>query len=67
MKFLAQHDLYDNNNQAKFEGQKIHPKQVIWNLPTLVAAVETLVENMLQKNRSRFSIAVLLTTLICSH
>jgi hypothetical protein len=29
MKFLAQHDLYDNNNQAKFEGQKIHPKQVI--------------------------------------
>ena len=26
-----------------------------------------LVENMVQKNRSRFPIAVLLTTLICSH
>jgi hypothetical protein len=27
----------------------------------------TLVENMVKKNRIRFPIAVLLTTLICSH
>ena len=34
----------------------------------LVAGVQlTLVENMVKKNRSRFPIAVLLTTLICSH
>jgi hypothetical protein len=29
--------------------------------------VQDLVENMVKENRSRFSIAVLLTTLICSH
>ena len=41
MRFLAQHDLYDNNIHAKFQGQKIHQKNVIQNLPTLVAAVES--------------------------
>ena len=50
MKFLAQHDLYDNNNHAKFQGQKIHQNKVIQNLPTLVAAVE------------RFSLLPTLTT-----
>jgi hypothetical protein len=29
MKCLAQHDLYDNNNHAKFQGQKIHQNKVI--------------------------------------
>jgi len=41
MKFLKQHDLYDNNNHAKFQGQKIHGKKVIQNLPTLVVVVES--------------------------
>jgi hypothetical protein len=29
MKCLAQHDLYDKKNQAKFQGQKIHQNKVI--------------------------------------
>jgi hypothetical protein len=41
IKALAQHDLYDKNNPAKFQGQKIHPKKIIQILPTLVAAVES--------------------------
>jgi len=41
MKFLAQHDLHDNNNHAKFQGKKIHEKKVIKNLPTLVVVVES--------------------------
>jgi hypothetical protein len=38
---LKQHGLYDNNNHAKFQGQKIHEKKVIQNLPTLVVVVES--------------------------
>jgi hypothetical protein len=41
MKFLAHHDIYDNHDHAKFQGQKIHPKIIIQNLPTLVADVES--------------------------
>jgi hypothetical protein len=40
MKFMAQHEKYDKNNHAKFQGQKIHQNKVINNLPTLVAVVE---------------------------
>jgi hypothetical protein len=29
MKCLAQHGLYDKNNHAKFQGQKIHQNKVI--------------------------------------
>jgi hypothetical protein len=29
MKFLAQLDLHDKNNHAKFQGQKIHQNKVI--------------------------------------
>jgi hypothetical protein len=29
MKLLKQHDFYDKNNHAKFQGQKIHGKKVI--------------------------------------
>jgi hypothetical protein len=36
----------------------------VWNDVPLVGA---LVENMVKKNRNRFLIVVLLTTLICSH
>jgi len=37
MKFLARHHLYDNNMCAIFQGQKIHTKKDIRNLPTCVA------------------------------
>jgi len=40
IKILAQHDLHDKNNNAKFQGQKIHQNKVIQNLPTLVVVVE---------------------------
>jgi hypothetical protein len=29
MNFLAQHDLHDKNNHAKFQGQKIHQNKFI--------------------------------------
>jgi hypothetical protein len=39
----------------------VHPNTIHQN------TIHTLVENMVKKNRSRLSIAILLTTLICSH
>jgi hypothetical protein len=36
-------------------------------LQLVLVTLHALVENMVKKNRSRFPIAVLLTTLICSH
>ncbi len=36
-------------------------------VPNIGQYVIPLVENMVKKNRSRFSIAVLLTTLVCRH
>lgn len=36
MKFLAQDALYDKNIHAKFQGQQIHTKKNIDNLPMCV-------------------------------
>jgi len=36
-KFLSQHHLYVNNTYTKFQGQKIHQKKDIQNLPRCVA------------------------------
>jgi len=36
MKFLSHHHVYVNNTCTKFQGQKIHPKKDVQNLPTCV-------------------------------
>jgi len=53
--FLSQHHLYGNNTCIKFQGQKIHQKKDIQNLPTRVAVRKfSLLSNLTPSQRLKF-------------